>query len=240
MVQLQRCAPFTSTLNGWTRLQVKVDVGAIGLCIVGRSRELYLRGQLTLLLLTLLQILLGVVQRRAAIVLSRSNRRSPDPRHQSLKALSHFGSLLRSGAGNHHRAKFSFSIEAHPEVYVRDIVGSVEVYLGTNLDFKIAFLLEVTNQRVGIFLDIAGIVRCLRRIIGDLHQLGIGKPLRSRKLENAKPDRRLCNQQHPHSIGLGLDLQLHFAKVAGTLQRGYALINFILGEWLPRMLLQKG
>ena len=72
-----------------------------------------------------------------------------------------------------------------------------------------------------------------------MHQPGIVKPLRARKLEDAKPDRGLRDQQHPNSVGLGLDLQLHFFELAGAFQGGDALICFLFREGLPGMLLHK-
>ena len=140
-------------------LHIEVDIGAVGICSVGCSGKFHLCGQLASLLQPLLQILLGIVQGRAAIVLSRPDGRSPHPRRHALKAFAHFGSLFRGGIGNRHRAEFGSSIEAHHEPHIGDIVRGVQVYLGTNLGLKIAFLLEEAKQRVGVFLDIARIVR---------------------------------------------------------------------------------
>ena len=74
-------------MNGWPRLHIVVDIGAVGFRSVGCPGKFHLCSQLALLLQPLLQILLGIGQGPAAIVLPRPDGRSPDPRRDSLQAL---------------------------------------------------------------------------------------------------------------------------------------------------------
>ncbi len=124
-------------------------------------------------------------------------------------------------------AEFRPPTETDHEVYVGQVVAGVQVYLGTNLGFEIAFLLEEAKQRVAVPLHIARVVGRLRRIICDLHQLGIRKPLGSRKLEDSEPDRGLHDQEDPHTVGLGIYLQLHLREFPRSFQRRYAVIDLL-------------
>ena len=183
--------------------------------------------------------MLGIGQGLAAVVLSRPDGGSPHPRLDSLQALGHLGGLFRGGIGDVDRAEFRFAIQTDQEPHVGHVVDGVQVYLGTNLGFKIPFLLKEAQQRVGVLLHVAGVERRLRRIIRDLHQLGIGKPFRSRKLEDAKPYGGFLDQQNPHPVGLGFYLQLHFTQLPRVFQRCYAGIHLLPGEGLPCVLLKE-
>ena len=166
-------APKVRTLhldvNRRARLHIEVDIGAVGLRGVGCPREFHLCSQLVLFLQALLQILLGIGQGLATVVLSRPDGRSPHPRLDALQALGHLGGLFRSGIGDRHRAEFRFAIQTHQEPYIGHVMAGVQVYLGTNLGFKIPFLLKEAQQRVAVLLDVAGVEGRLRRIIRDLH-----------------------------------------------------------------------
>jgi hypothetical protein len=68
-------------------LHIKVDIGAVGFSRVGCSGKFYLCGQLASLLQPFLQVFLGIGQGRAAVVLSRPDGRSPDPRPNPCRLL---------------------------------------------------------------------------------------------------------------------------------------------------------
>ena len=99
-------------------MHVKVDIRAVGFRSVGGSGQFHLCGQLAFLLQPLLQILLGIVKGRAAIVLSRPDCCSPQPRLDALQAFAHTGSLFRCGIGNGHGAELGASIEAYHEAHI--------------------------------------------------------------------------------------------------------------------------
>ena len=156
-----------------------------------------------------------------------------------LQALGHFGGLFRRGIGDGNGAEFRPAIETDHEPYVGHVVAGVQVYLGTNLGFKITFLLKEAKQRVGVLLHIAGIEGRLGRVVGDLHQFGIGKPFGSRKLEDPEPYGGFHDHQDPHAVGLGFYLKLHFSEFPRAFERRYACIHFLLGEGLACVLLKE-
>ncbi len=81
--RLARPAPKVCALhlhvNGWPRLHIEMNIGAVGFGRISCPGKFHLGIQLAPLLQPLLQILLGLVQGRAAIVLARPDRRSPQP-----------------------------------------------------------------------------------------------------------------------------------------------------------------